>query len=79
MHFVDMHAGRGVAAADHRRVLFVDPGVADCASLLLGLRDGFEVVRLRAQDTSLQGWHSARFAHVAGGFYKSQALEWVRA
>jgi magnesium-protoporphyrin O-methyltransferase len=35
--------------------------------------------RLRAQDATLGGWRSARFAQVAGGFYKSQALEWVRA
>jgi magnesium-protoporphyrin O-methyltransferase len=34
--------------------------------------------RLMAQDATLGGWRSGRFSHVAGGFYKSQALEWVR-
>ena len=33
---------------------------------------------LMARDPSLAGWRSGRFELIAGGFYKSQALEWVR-
>jgi magnesium-protoporphyrin O-methyltransferase len=37
-----------------------------------------ELRRLMAADASLADWHTSRFAHISGGFYKSQALEWVR-
>ncbi|MDH4053485.1 MAG: magnesium protoporphyrin IX methyltransferase [Rubrivivax sp.] len=37
-----------------------------------------ELRRLMAADVALSAWHTGRCAHVAGGFYKSQALEWVR-
>jgi magnesium-protoporphyrin O-methyltransferase len=35
--------------------------------------------RLMLADHSLSGWHTARQAHIAGGFYKSQAMEWTKA
>lgn len=35
--------------------------------------------KLRAADATLKPWQSGRFALISGGFYKSQALEWVRA
>ena len=38
-----------------------------------------ELRRLMAAEASLAAWHTARFAHIAGGFYKSQALEWRKA
>jgi hypothetical protein len=31
-----------------------------------------------AADASLGAWHTGRYEPIAGGFYKSQALEWVR-
>jgi magnesium-protoporphyrin O-methyltransferase len=34
---------------------------------------------LRAREASLAGWRCGRFELVSGGFYKSQALEWVHA
>jgi magnesium-protoporphyrin O-methyltransferase len=34
--------------------------------------------RLMAADASLAAWHTGRCQPIAGGFYKSQALEWVR-
>jgi magnesium-protoporphyrin O-methyltransferase len=34
--------------------------------------------RLMSADASLAAWHTGRYEHIAGGFYKSQALEWVR-
>jgi magnesium-protoporphyrin O-methyltransferase len=34
--------------------------------------------RLMAADASLGAWHTGRYEPIAGGFYKSQALEWVR-
>jgi magnesium-protoporphyrin O-methyltransferase len=35
--------------------------------------------KLRAADAVLKPWLSGRFALISGGFYKSQAIEWVRA
>jgi magnesium-protoporphyrin O-methyltransferase len=35
--------------------------------------------RLMAADASLGAWHTGRYEPIAGGFYKSQALEWVHA
>jgi magnesium-protoporphyrin O-methyltransferase len=34
--------------------------------------------RLMSADASLAAWRTGRCEHIAGGFYKSQALEWVR-
>jgi magnesium-protoporphyrin O-methyltransferase len=38
-----------------------------------------ELRRLMAADVSLASWHTGRYEHISGGFYKSQALEWTRA
>jgi magnesium-protoporphyrin O-methyltransferase len=35
--------------------------------------------RLMQADASLAAWRAGRYQNIAGGFYKSQALEWVRA
>jgi len=35
--------------------------------------------RLRAHDATLRFWQSGRLQLISGGFYKSQAIEWVRA
>jgi magnesium-protoporphyrin O-methyltransferase len=35
--------------------------------------------RLMAADASLVAWHTGRFELISGGFYKSQALEWIKA
>ena len=37
-----------------------------------------ELRRLMAADSSLASWHTGRYENIAAGFYKSQALEWVR-
>ena len=37
-----------------------------------------ELRRLMAADASLAAWHTGRYQNIAAGFYKSQALEWVR-
>ena len=37
-----------------------------------------ELRRLMATDASLSAWHTGRYQNITGGFYKSQALEWVR-
>jgi magnesium-protoporphyrin O-methyltransferase len=34
--------------------------------------------RLMAAETSLADWHVGRYQNIAAGFYKSQAIEWVR-
>lgn len=34
--------------------------------------------RLMAAQTLLKGWHAGRYESIAAGFYKSQAMEWVR-
>ena len=33
--------------------------------------------RLKAQDPSLAAWQTGRFDCISGGFYKSQALQWL--
>lgn len=33
---------------------------------------------LMVKDEQLQYWHTGRFELITGGFYKSQALEWIR-
>jgi len=33
---------------------------------------------LMVKDEQLQHWHTGRFELITGGFYKSQALEWIR-
>lgn len=38
-----------------------------------------ELRRLMAADASLGAWHTGRYQNITGGFYKSQALEWVHA
>ncbi len=35
--------------------------------------------RLMAGDASLAAWHTGRYENIAAGFYKSQALEWIKA
>ena len=35
--------------------------------------------RLMAADASLAAWHTGRYENIAAGFYKSQALEWIKA
>jgi magnesium-protoporphyrin O-methyltransferase len=37
-----------------------------------------ELRRLMAADPSLAAWHTGRYENIASGFYKSQAMEWVR-
>jgi magnesium-protoporphyrin O-methyltransferase len=37
-----------------------------------------ELRRLMAADPSLAAWHTGRYENITAGFYKSQALEWVR-
>ena len=37
-----------------------------------------ELQRLMGRDSSLHHWKTGRFELITGGFYKSQALEWVR-
>jgi magnesium-protoporphyrin O-methyltransferase len=37
-----------------------------------------ELRRLMAADSSLAAWHTGRYQNIAAGFYKSQAMEWVR-
>ena len=37
-----------------------------------------ELRRLMAADPSLAAWHTGRYQNIASGFYKSQAMEWVR-
>jgi magnesium-protoporphyrin O-methyltransferase len=34
--------------------------------------------QLMLRDASLSAWKTGRFEHISGGFYKSQALEWVK-
>ncbi len=37
-----------------------------------------ELRRLMVADASLAMWHTGRYQNIAGGFYKSQAMEWKR-
>ena len=37
-----------------------------------------ELRRLMTADRSLTAWHTGRYQNIASGFYKSQAMEWVR-
>ena len=38
-----------------------------------------ELRRLMSAEPMLAAWHTGRYENIAAGFYKSQALEWVRA
>ena len=38
-----------------------------------------KLIQLMAQQHQLSDWHSARTQRVSSGFYKSQAMEWIRA
>jgi magnesium-protoporphyrin O-methyltransferase len=38
-----------------------------------------ELRRLMAAEASLAAWRSGRYQNIAAGFYKSQALEWIKA